>query len=155
MCRKTRSTVYCEKTSRSVLFSPRRSSILTKSGAFCVKLSRIVRESSTHIEPLPVHRLQGRGVVRSRLWGREGSRLEIPIPLKIRRVWGMLYAKRSGQTSSRWCGAKIPTLAGLPKKGVMPGEDQREESLPTSMWRTGFIRYNKMIQALFEQGQYF
>ncbi|GBM28398.1 hypothetical protein AVEN_262158-1 [Araneus ventricosus] len=56
-----------------------------------------------------------------------------------------------GQMSSRWCGAKIPTLAT--KKGVRPVEDQRGESPPTSMWRMGFIGYNKMIQALPEQGQ--
>ncbi|GBM71734.1 hypothetical protein AVEN_269207-1 [Araneus ventricosus] len=31
---------------------------------------------------------------------------------------------------------------GPPKKGARSGEDQRAESHPTSMWRTGFIRYN-------------
>ncbi|GBL81362.1 hypothetical protein AVEN_165496-1, partial [Araneus ventricosus] len=32
-----------------------------------------------------------------------------PIPLKIRRVWGLLHAKSYGsvQTSSRWCGAEV------------------------------------------------
>ncbi|GBN99799.1 hypothetical protein AVEN_88448-1 [Araneus ventricosus] len=50
---------------------------------------------------------------------------------------------------------KYPHWPGLPKKGVRPVEDQRGESHPTSMWRTGFIGYNKMIQALPEQGQYF
>ncbi|GBN73350.1 hypothetical protein AVEN_257163-1 [Araneus ventricosus] len=47
--------------------------------------------------------------------------------------------------------AKIPTLALLTKKGVRPGEDKRAESRPTSMWRTGFITYNKMLQAFPEQ----
>ncbi|GBM93088.1 hypothetical protein AVEN_204586-1 [Araneus ventricosus] len=41
---------------------------------------------------------------------------------------------------------KYPHWPGLPKKGVRPGEDQRGESRPTDMWRTGFIKYNKMIQ---------
>ncbi|GBM92195.1 hypothetical protein AVEN_29494-1 [Araneus ventricosus] len=48
----------------------------------------------------------------------------------------------SDQTPSRWRGAKIP------KKGARSGEDQRGESRHTSMWRKGFIRYNKVMQTL-------
>ncbi|GBM33126.1 hypothetical protein AVEN_56760-1 [Araneus ventricosus] len=48
---------------------------------------------------------------------------------------------------------KYPHWPGLLKKGVRPVEDQRGESRPTSMWRTGFIGRNEMIQALPEQGQ--
>ncbi|GBN13862.1 hypothetical protein AVEN_270085-1 [Araneus ventricosus] len=48
---------------------------------------------------------------------------------------------------------KYPHWLSLPKKVVRPREDQRGESHPTSMWRTGFIMYNKMMQALPEQGQ--
>ncbi|GBM37804.1 hypothetical protein AVEN_84516-1 [Araneus ventricosus] len=50
---------------------------------------------------------------------------------------------------------KYPHWPGIPKKGVKIREDQREESRPTSKRRTGFIRYNKMIHTLHEQGQYF
>ncbi|GBN86319.1 hypothetical protein AVEN_256610-1 [Araneus ventricosus] len=99
---------------------------------------------------LSVYRGRGGLVVRPRLRGRRapGSK---PIPVKIRRVLGLLHVKSSveGQTSSRWCSAKIR------KKGVTPGVDQRGESRSTSMWRTGFIGYNKMIQAVPEQGQCF
>ncbi|GBN27614.1 hypothetical protein AVEN_151139-1, partial [Araneus ventricosus] len=67
----------------------------------------------------------------------------------------------TGRISTAW-GAKRPHVGvvqkyphwpDLPKKGVRPVEDQRGESRSTSMWRTGFIGYNKMIQALPEQGQ--
>ncbi|GBM36545.1 hypothetical protein AVEN_65078-1 [Araneus ventricosus] len=48
---------------------------------------------------------------------------------------------------------KYPHWPGLPKKGVRLGKNLRGENRPTSMWRTGFVRCNKMIQALPEQGQ--
>ncbi|GBO05822.1 hypothetical protein AVEN_219102-1, partial [Araneus ventricosus] len=48
---------------------------------------------------------------------------------------------------------KYPHLPGLPKKRVRLGEVQRGESRPASICRTGFIWYNKMLQALPEQGQ--
>ncbi|GBM44461.1 hypothetical protein AVEN_184676-1 [Araneus ventricosus] len=84
--------------------------------------------------------------------GADGFQVRNPIPLKIRHVWGLLLAKSyvGSHKPSRWCGVKIPTLAGLPKKGVRPREDQPGESCPTSIYR-----YNKMIQALIEQGLYF
>ncbi|GBN79230.1 hypothetical protein AVEN_188887-1 [Araneus ventricosus] len=47
---------------------------------------------------------------------------------------------------------KYPHWPDLPNKGVRPREDQRGESRP--MWRTGFMRCNKMILALPGQGQY-
>ncbi|GBN99389.1 hypothetical protein AVEN_25391-1 [Araneus ventricosus] len=50
---------------------------------------------------------------------------------------------------------KYPHWPCLPKKSVRPVEDQWGESRSTIMWRKGFIGYNKMIQALPEQGQYF
>ncbi|GBO38997.1 hypothetical protein AVEN_246840-1 [Araneus ventricosus] len=91
------------------------------------------------------------------IFGPGGFQVRNPIPPKIRRVWGLLYAKS-------YAVAKCPTVGvaqkyshwpGLPKKGVRPLEDQRGESRSTCMWRTGFIGYNKMIQALPEQGQLF
>ncbi|GBM88199.1 hypothetical protein AVEN_145367-1 [Araneus ventricosus] len=90
-------------------------------------------------------------------FGDEGLQVRNPISKKIRRVLGLFHAKSyvGCQMSSRWCGTKIPTLARLPKKGVRSGEDQRGENSPTSIWRTGFIMYNKMIQALPEQGSTF
>ncbi|GBN56006.1 hypothetical protein AVEN_189704-1 [Araneus ventricosus] len=58
-------------------------------------------------------------VVGSRLWGPEGFRVPNPIPLKIRRVLGLLHVKSyvgEDQTSSLWCSAKIPTLAQPPRE---------------------------------------
>ncbi|GBL83396.1 hypothetical protein AVEN_110700-1 [Araneus ventricosus] len=41
--------------------------------------------------------------------GTGGFQVRNPIPLKIRRVWGLLYVKSyvGEQTSSRWCGAEV------------------------------------------------
>ncbi|GBM06435.1 hypothetical protein AVEN_49848-1 [Araneus ventricosus] len=48
-------------------------------------------------------------VVRSRLRDRRTSGSPVPIPLKIRRVLGLLHVKSyaGGQTSSRCCGAEV------------------------------------------------
>ncbi|GBL83592.1 hypothetical protein AVEN_196420-1 [Araneus ventricosus] len=47
-------------------------------------------------------------VIRSRPWNRK-FRIQNPIPLKSRRVLGLLHTKLSirGQTTSRWCGAVV------------------------------------------------
>ncbi|GBN61375.1 hypothetical protein AVEN_37294-1 [Araneus ventricosus] len=41
--------------------------------------------------------------------GSEGFQVRNPIPLKLRRLLGLLHAKSyvGGQTSSRWCGAEV------------------------------------------------
>ncbi|GBO31822.1 hypothetical protein AVEN_246307-1 [Araneus ventricosus] len=51
-------------------------------------------------------------------WAR-GYQVRDPIPLKIRRVWGLLHLKSyvGGQTFSRWCGAEVCT--GGTKPGVV------------------------------------
>ncbi|GBN74515.1 hypothetical protein AVEN_34096-1 [Araneus ventricosus] len=93
--------------------------------------------------------IRGRGdlVVTSRLTrpeasgSKHGSSKDPPC---IEKAKSYVAAKRPPvgvvQKYSRW--------PGLTKKGVRPGEDQRAESRPT-------IKYDKIIQALFEQGQYF
>ncbi|GBN24100.1 hypothetical protein AVEN_4056-1 [Araneus ventricosus] len=102
--------------------------------------------------------MRGRGglVVRSQPRDRKVEARN-PIPLKIRCVWGPLHAKSYVVAKRPPAGVaqKYPHWPGLPKKGVRPVEDQRGESRSTSMWRMGFIGYNKMIQALPEQGQKF
>ncbi|GBL92745.1 hypothetical protein AVEN_119130-1 [Araneus ventricosus] len=68
-------------------------------------------------------------------------------------VWYKKYFHTDPALHPFWVGYR--SSPGLPKKVVRPREDQRGESRLTSMWRTGFIRHNKMIQALPEQGSTF
>ncbi|GBO04046.1 hypothetical protein AVEN_221868-1 [Araneus ventricosus] len=93
-------------------------------------------------------------VVRSRPCGRI-----VPEPDSIEDLpfMGLLHLKSDSVANRRTALVvqKYPHWPSLPKKGVRTGEDQRGESRPSSMWRTGFIGNNKMIQALPEQGQYF
>ncbi|GBN69761.1 hypothetical protein AVEN_206969-1 [Araneus ventricosus] len=101
--------------------------------------------------------IRGRGglVVRSRLWGR---RAPGPKPDSTEDPTGMepvaRYIIRSGQTSSRWCGVKIPTLARPTQKGCKAGRGPVGRPPPAYGGRDllGTIK-KKMIQALPEQGQ--
>ncbi|GBO21396.1 hypothetical protein AVEN_245500-1, partial [Araneus ventricosus] len=89
--------------------------------------------------------------------GAGGFQVRNPIPLEIRREWGLLHTKSYvvAKRSPASVVQKYPHWPGLPKKGVRPGEDHPRREPPTSIWKTGFIGYNKMIQALPEQVQYF
>ncbi|GBN41817.1 hypothetical protein AVEN_217051-1, partial [Araneus ventricosus] len=64
-----------------------------------------------------------------------------PIPLKIRRVLGLLDAKSyvGGQTSSRWYGARIPTLARDTQEGRKACGGPASEESPHQHVGTGFI----------------
>ncbi|GBM24782.1 hypothetical protein AVEN_245036-1 [Araneus ventricosus] len=85
-----------------------------------------------------------------------GFQVRNPIPPKNLCVSESGYVKSVGSKCPPvGVGKKYSHCPGLPKKDVRQAEDQRGESHPTSMWRTGFIRYNKIIKALPEQGQYF
>ncbi|GBM54423.1 hypothetical protein AVEN_170847-1 [Araneus ventricosus] len=59
-------------------------------------------------------------------------------PTGIEVAWpvtaGLGWAKRAGVVQN------YPHWPGPPKKGARQGEDQRGESRPTSMWKTGFIK---------------
>ncbi|GBL78972.1 hypothetical protein AVEN_48935-1 [Araneus ventricosus] len=69
--------------------------------------------------------------------GDGGFQVQKPIPLNTCRVLGLLPVKSYGgvQTSSRWCGAKISTLAPPTQEGC--------KAWCTSMWRTGLIRQHE------------
>ncbi|GBN14704.1 hypothetical protein AVEN_157083-1 [Araneus ventricosus] len=64
--------------------------------------------------------------------GAAGFLVRNPIPLKIRRVLGLLNVKSyvGGQTPSRWYGARLPTLARATQEGRKAGGGPASEESP-------------------------
>ncbi|GBM24946.1 hypothetical protein AVEN_201035-1, partial [Araneus ventricosus] len=95
-------------------------------------------------------------VVKSRLWG-PNRRVPGSRPDSTEDPSGMGSAARyiipSGQTSSHWCGVKIPTLARPTQKGCKAGRGPVGRPPPACGGRDLLGTIKKKIQALPEQGQ--